>query len=77
MEAGATMALIRTGNASPEISQRKAEKIYGKWFTDAVKRGRLTPCRTGEGAHGTRWFSVNEILAYELTEITRAEVIFK
>ncbi|MBR5199471.1 MAG: hypothetical protein IKW20_06545 [Bacteroidales bacterium] len=76
MEAGATAALIKAGLCNPLITQRQAEKVYGKWFTDAVKTSRLHPCRIGEGAKGTRWYSVNEINALLVADTARAEIIW-
>ena len=74
MEAGATAALIKAGLVNPLISQSKAEKVFGSFFTAAVKAGKLYPCKIGEGAKGTRWYSVNEINALIVTETARAEI---
>lgn len=76
MEAGATAALIKAGLLNPLISQSKAEKVFGTFFTTAVKSGRLHPCRIGEGAKGTRWYSVNEINTLIVTETAKAEIIW-
>ena len=54
VEAGATAALIKAGLANPLTTQRQAEKTFGKWFSSAVKAGRIQPCKVGEGSHGTR-----------------------
>lgn len=74
MEAGATAALIKAGLRNPLISQRQAEKQYGKWFIEAVKSGKLHPCKVGER---TRWFSVNEVNAMIVADTARAEIIWK
>lgn len=76
MEAGATAALIKAGLANPLTTQRQAEKTYGKWFSEAVKAGRLHPCKVGEGSHGTRWYSVNEINALIVADTARAEIVW-
>jgi hypothetical protein len=74
MEAGATAALIKAGLANPLTTQRQAEKTYGKWFSEAVKAGRLHPCKVGERV---KWYSVNEINAMLVADTARAEIIWK
>lgn len=76
VEAGATAALIKAGLTNPLISQRQAEKTFGKWFANAVKDGKIYPCKIGEGSHATRWYSVNEINALLLTDITAADIVW-
>lgn len=76
MEAGATAALIKAGLLNPLISQSKAEKVFGTFFTTAVKMGKLRPCKIGEGAKGTRWYSVNEINALIVADTAKAEIIW-
>ena len=44
-ERGAVLAMQALGVTSGELSQRQARKVYGKYFSDAVAAGRLTPCR--------------------------------
>ena len=73
MEAGATAALIKAGLTSPLISQSQAEKTYGKWFSEAVKAGRLHPCKVGERV---KWYSVNEINALIVADTARAEIVW-
>ena len=74
MEAGATAALIKAGLTNPLISQRQAEKTYGKWFSEAVKDGRIFPCKVG---NRIKWYSVNEINAMLVADTARAEIIWK
>ena len=76
MEAGATAALIKAGLANPLTTQRQAEKTFGKWFTTAVKAGKIHPCKIGEGKSATRWYSVNEINALLVADIAQAEIIW-
>ena len=76
MEAGATAALIKAGLLNPLISQSKAEKVFGTFFTTAVKMGKLRPCKIGEGSKGTRWYSVNEINALIVADTAKAEIIW-
>lgn len=46
---GAVVSTMRMlGVTSGEVSYRKGSELYGKWFRDAVKAGRLTPIRVGE-----------------------------
>jgi hypothetical protein len=73
MEAGATAALIKAGLTNPLISQRQAEKTYGKRFSEAVKAGRLHPCNVGERV---KWYSVNEINALIVADTARAEIVW-
>lgn len=73
MEAGATAALIKAGLANPLTTQRQAEKTYGKWFSEAIKSGRLHPCKVG---NRVKWYSVNEINAMLVADTARAEIIW-
>lgn len=73
MEAGATAALIKAGLRNPLISWRQAEKTYGQWFVEAVKSGRLHPCKVGQRV---RWFSVNEINTMLVADTAKAEIIW-
>ena len=76
VEAGATAALIKAGLANPLTTQRQAEKTFGKWFTSAVKAGRIQPCKVGEGSHGTRWYCVSEINALLIADTAQAELVW-
>lgn len=62
------------GLADKVVSQREAERIYGRWFRDAVRRGDIRPARVGGR---TRWYSVAEINAYEMQERERARIQLK
>lgn len=74
----ATASVIRTlGVSSGEVSQRKAEKVYGTYFRELVKSGRIRPTRVGDGAKGTRWYSVEDILTCQATDAAKATLIFK
>ena len=63
--------LKELGLADRVISQREAERIYGRWFRDAVRRGDIRPARTGGR---TRWYSVTEINAYEAQQRALARI---
>lgn len=54
-ERGAVLAMQALGVTSGELSQRQARKVYGKYFSDAVASGRLTPCRVEDGRAGTKF----------------------
>lgn len=71
---GTAQTLVLMGVHSGEISMRKARDTYGKWFMDAVKDGRIFPCRVEDGRAGTKWFSVTEILSLKADEVARAEL---
>lgn len=76
-KAGADEALIATGQKSPMVSKRDAIKLYGSWFTESCKAGRLHPCMVGNGKNGTHWYSVREIDALMIKDATPAELIWK
>ena len=65
------------GVTSGEISQRKALKIYGKWFADALAAHRVHPVRVEDGHTGTRWFRVADILALKVEDAARYAINLK
>ena len=71
---GATEALRLAGLASGEISQNQAMKVYKTWFTEAVKKGRIRPCRMGSGISGTKWYLVSDILQLKEKDLKQAEL---
>lgn len=73
-EAGAALALETLGVTAGEISLRRARQTYGKWFTDAVRAGRLTPCRIDDGKNGAHHFRVADILTLRTADRVRAEI---
>lgn len=74
VELGTARTLETLGVSSGEISQRKARNVYGKYFTDADKAGRIRPCRIENGRTGTKWYRVADILALKVEDATRAEL---
>ncbi|MBQ1524139.1 MAG: hypothetical protein IIZ55_03265 [Firmicutes bacterium] len=66
--------MINLGLTAGEISQRKAGRVYGKWFIDAVNAGRIYPCRVENGRAGTKWYSITEILRVKTYDAARAEL---
>lgn len=74
VELGSARTMELLGVTSGEISQRKAKDTFGKYFVDAVLRGRLHPCRIGDGKSGTRYYRVVDILALKTKDAARAEL---
>lgn len=75
VELGATRAMMNLGITAGEITQRKAAKVYGAFFKWAVGCGKLTPCRVGNGASGTRWYKVTDILSLKAESEAKAYLI--
>lgn len=71
---GAAQLAESLGLAAGEISQRKARSIYGKWFCDAERDGRITPARIDDGRNGTRHYRVVDIQALKTADLVRAEL---
>ena len=74
IELGTASALETLGITSGEISQRKARDVYGKWFSDADRSGRIRPCRIEEGRAGTRWYRVVDILSLKAEDSVPASL---
>lgn len=71
---GAAQVLETLGLTSGEISQRKARDVYGKWFTDAERNGRIRPARVDEGRNGTRHYRVVDIQQLKTADLVKAEL---
>lgn len=74
IELGSAKTMETLGVTSGEISQRRARDVYGKYFTDADKAGRIRPCRIEDGRAGTRWYRVVDILKMKAADAARAEL---
>lgn len=74
VELGSAKTLECLGVTSGEISQRRARNVYGKYFTDADRAGRIRPCRVEDGKTGTRWYRVVDILKLKAMDAARAEL---
>ena len=74
LELGSAKTMETLGVTSGEISQRRARDVYGKYFTDADKAGRIRPCRIEDGRAGTRWYRVVDILKMKAADAARAEL---
>lgn len=71
----ATVATMEAlGVTSGHISQRKAEEVYGSWFKEMVRRGKLKPSSVGDGKNGTRRYSVRDILALRAEDKSKASL---
>lgn len=64
-------ALKLLGLTSGELTQRKAEQTYGRWFRDEVKAGHIKPCRVGAK---TRWYLVSDILTLRASQMQTAQI---
>lgn len=62
---GCAQTMQELGVTSGELSERQVVKTYGRWIKEAIQNGKVSPCRVGEGTHGTRYYSVVDILAYK------------
>lgn len=74
---GAAEGLRLAGVTAGEISERQAKRTYGKWFSDAVAAGHISPLRVGPGRTSTKYYSVTDILTYKAICATPAELIYK
>lgn len=73
---GVAATLEQLGIHPGEISMRKARQTYGKWFTDAVIRERIKPCRVEDGRAGTRFYRLVDILSLQVEDRAKqAELI--
>lgn len=71
---GAAQVIETLGLSSGVICQGKARSVYGTWFTDAVKQGRIRPCRIGKGPRGVRHYRIVDILQLRTSDIMQAEL---
>ena len=67
--------LKRTEISLAVTTDTAAVKVYGQWFANAVRNGRIEPSRIGNGRTATKWFSIADILAYKAVEIENAQLI--
>ena len=74
---GAAQLAETLGLTAGEISQRKARDTYGKWFDEAVNRGRIRPVRIDNGHRKTKHFRVVDIQQLKTADLVRAELQFR
>lgn len=74
VELGYKRGLEDTAQTSGEVSHNKARALYGSWFVDAVKAGKVRPVRIGDGRTGKHSYRVADILTARLHDEARAEL---
>lgn len=74
---GAAQLAETLGLTAGEISQRKARDTYGKWFDEAVNRGRIRPVRIDNGRRKTKHYRIVDIQQLKTADLVRAELQFK
>lgn len=75
VELGSAQTIETLGLASGELSRNKAISVYGSFFLDAEKEGRIKPHRIGRGNNGTKWYRVVDILTLRAKEALKNELI--
>lgn len=73
-QCAAAQVMEALGVSSGRISQTQAEEVYGKWFREAVKAGRLKPISVGVGRNGRRQYAVRDILALRAEDAARSDI---
>lgn len=63
------------GLTAGEMSQRQAKKVYGGYFVELVKAGRITPAHTERGHAGTKFYRVADILACKAEDTRKAQLL--
>ena len=66
--------MTRLGVISGELTYAEAYRIYGKWFANATKDGKILPVRVGTTGK-TRWYSIDNILATKAAELEKVLVV--
>lgn len=77
---GEALALKTYGIVSGEKTYRQALAVYGRWFSEAVKAGRLAPVRVTTDVHGkarTQYYRVEDILALKVKEAAKPALIWR
>ena len=73
-ELGAAQTIENLGLSSGEISRHKAIAVYGQYFVDAERDGRIIPVRVGQGRNGKKYYRVVDILSLKAKDALRAEL---
>ena len=73
-ELGAAQTIEAMGLASGEISRNRAKAVYGKYFLDAERQGRIRPVMVGNGKRGRKLYRVVDILALKAKDAIPAEL---
>lgn len=74
---GAVSVLEQLGVHSGRLSYNRARTVYGKWFVEAAKAGKVKPVHVGDGRNGTKTYRVCDILGARLRDEEAAFIIDK
>lgn len=66
---------IMLGIGDTEVSYTQGSARFGSFFRDMVHRGKLKPCRVGQGRNGTHWYSVRDIVNLKAEEESKAKLL--
>lgn len=73
-ELGSAKAIETLGLSSGEISRSRAVSVYGRYFIEAERDGRIRPVSIGKGRNGKKMYRVEDILALKAKDALRAEL---
>lgn len=74
VELGSAQTMENLGVTSGEISRSKAVQVYGRYFVEAEKQGRILPVRVGNGRNGKKVYRVVDILTLRAQDALKAEL---
>lgn len=74
VELGSAKTIEALGISSGEISRNKAVSVYGRYFVNAEREGRISPVRVGKGRNGRKYYRVEDILSLKAQDALRAEL---
>lgn len=74
MDLGYNEALVQNGLSDGTVSWSQARKVYGDWFYEAAKSGRLKPAYQ-RVAGGTKKYAVRDILALRAEDAAEAYIL--
>lgn len=74
VELGSAQTIEALGLAPGEISRSKAKSIYGKFFLEAEKAGRIRPVSVGNGLRGRKLYRVVDILELKAKDALKAQL---
>ncbi|MCQ2116656.1 MAG: hypothetical protein MJY76_00750 [Bacteroidales bacterium] len=66
--------MTRLGAISGELTYAEAYRLYGRWFANAAKDGKILPSRIGATGK-PRWYSISDILATKAAELEKVLVV--
>lgn len=71
---GKEEAYMECGVVSGEISERKARKLYGSPFIEAVAKGEFKPCRLAGGAKVIKYYNTLDWLKFKAEKQINASI---